>query len=198
MANFDKFYTLVDKAADGPFDAPLDSLYDRARQLIPPMLRVWDVLAKLAVQSWDDESHEVTVVEEELTAKDFTSGNHAKLFVNHLMTVSRGEYVCDPRFQGMLLGLIAIFPYRPFGDFVSLTRRITNNLFIEVDDERIDWVASDGISNQEWDFVQNMATQWLRAWCSARKIQRGYRDHLARKRMKMIQLVLVPIIVRNN
>ncbi len=37
-----------------------------------------------------------------------------------------------------------------------------------------------------------------RVWYAIRKIQRAYREHLARKRMKMIQLVLVPIIVRNK
>ena len=37
-----------------------------------------------------------------------------------------------------------------------------------------------------------------RVWYSVRKIQRAYREHLGRRRMKMIQLVLIPIIVRNK
>ena len=37
-----------------------------------------------------------------------------------------------------------------------------------------------------------------RVWYSIRKIQRAYREHLGRRRMKMIQQVLVPIIVRNK
>ncbi len=37
-----------------------------------------------------------------------------------------------------------------------------------------------------------------RVWYSIRKIQRAYREHLGRRRMKMIQQVLLPIIVRNK
>lgn len=37
-----------------------------------------------------------------------------------------------------------------------------------------------------------------RLWYAGRKIQRAFRKHLMDKRMKMIQQVLVPIIVRNK
>lgn len=37
-----------------------------------------------------------------------------------------------------------------------------------------------------------------RLWYSIRKIQRAYREHLGRRRMKMIQQVLLPIIIRNK
>jgi hypothetical protein len=176
MANFDELYALADEAVYAHWFS-LVPLCDRARELIPPVLRVWEVLAKLAVKSWDDQSIKVIVANGEMTATDFTDGNHDKLFVNHLISISRDYYVCDPRYQGMLLGLHAIFPYHPFGDFVARTRRITDCLFIKVDDERITWIAHDGIGNQDWEFSKNMAAQWLRAWCSARKIQRAYHKY---------------------
>ena len=177
MANFTEFFL---ELKNTPFTQDnLDSLCDPARELLPPMLRVWEVLAKLAVQSWNSEFREVMVANGLMTARDFANGNHAKMFVNHLMSVSWGEYVCDPRYQGMLLGVVAIFPndYYSNGYLIEHMRKITDSLFLEVDDQRIDWVISDGICNQDWEFVQNIASQWLRAWCSARKIQRAYRKY---------------------
>ena len=73
MANFTELYNDVANDTSG---VPSDPFCDRARELIPPMARVWEVLAKLAVQSWDNE-----IYDGELTAKDFTDGNHAKLFI---------------------------------------------------------------------------------------------------------------------
>ena len=186
MANFTELYNDV---ANVTWGVPLDPLCDRARELIPPMARVWEVLAKLAVQSWENEIHYG-----ELTAKDFTDGNHAKLFIINLMTVSPDEYICDPRFQGMLLGLEAVFPYNSWcSDYITLTRKIVSSLFIEVDDEMIDWVSSDGFVNMEWDFVQHIASQWLRAWCSARKIQRMYRKYIEHKKIQRQKRLLITI-----
>jgi len=187
MANFNELYNDVANVTSG---IPSDPFCDRARELIPPMARVWEVLAKLAVQSWDNE-----IYDGELTAKDFTDGNHAKLFIINLMTVSPDEYICDPRFQGMLLGLEAVFPYnhRCSVDYITLTRKIVSSLFIEVDDEMIDWVSSDGFANMEWDFVQHIASQWLRAWCSARKIQRMYRKYIEHKKIQRQKRLLITI-----
>jgi hypothetical protein len=189
MANFTELYNDVANDTSG---VPSDPFCDRARELIPPMARVWEVLAKLAIQSWDNEIQKVCYGE--LTANDYTDGNHAKLFILNLMTFSPDNIICDPRFQGMLLGLEAVFPYNPFcSDHPHITRKIVSSLFIEVDDEMIDWVSSDGFVNMEWDFVQHIASQWLRAWCSARKIQRTYRNYIEHKEIQRQKRLLITI-----
>jgi hypothetical protein len=135
-----------------------------------------------------------------MTKADFVDGNHARLFTHHSMLVSNSEYVCDHRFQGVVLGVVAMFPYdyRNDGDLVTITQRIARKLFIEVEEERIDWVTTDGIVNQEWEFIQDMAGQWLRAWCSARKIQRIYREYLEYRklRLRIRARVAIPRIVQ--
>ena len=100
MANFTELYNVV---ANVTWDVPLDSLCDRARELIPPLARVWEVLAKLAVQSWDNEKHQVAVANGGMTANDFTDGNHAKLFINNLMTVSPDNYDAIPASKACFL-----------------------------------------------------------------------------------------------
>jgi len=192
MANFTELYNDVANDTSG---IPSDPFCDRARELIPPMARVWKVLAKLAVQSWDNEIQQVCQWSTDMTAKDFTDGNHAKLFINHLITAPPAGYTCYPRFQGMFLGLEAVFPYTSWCsvDYITLTSNILSSLFIELDEFSINCVASDGFANHEWDIVQNIASQWLRAWCSARKIQRTYRKYIEYKEIQRQKRLLITI-----
>jgi hypothetical protein len=186
MANFTELYNDVANDTSG---VPSDPFCDRARELIPPMARVWKVLANLGIQSWDNE-----ICHGDLNANDYTDGNHAKLFILNLMTFSPDNIICDPRFQGMFLGLEAVFSFNPYcPDHPHITRKIVNSLFIEVDDEMIDWVSAEGFINMEWDFVQHIASQWLRAWCSARKIQRMYRKYIEHKKIQRQKRLLITI-----
>ena len=168
---------------------------------LPRILRAWKVLAKLAVQSWDDENHQVAVAHGGMTANDFTDGNQAKLYINNIyssVSPEADDNVCDDRFQGMLLGLLAAFPYDPSGDYVARTRKITNNLFLEVDDQMIECMARDRLANQEWGFVQNMASQWLRVWISARKIQSTYRKYREHRRNCRLRITIPRLVALLN
>jgi hypothetical protein len=120
------------------------------------------------------------------------------------------DFACimDPRFSGMLLGISSLLPLDsipPFPAFGNLsqhtrdTRKLLKNHPIErlMNDDEFD-VVFDGVCNMDWECLRNIGNKWMRVWYSARTIQRAYRERLKYRRMKMIQMVIVPIIVRHT
>jgi hypothetical protein len=203
-------------------DDHYEMLYGLARTMVTPILPIWKSLAQQSVHNWPSpDSQHALAGNTRMYADEFLDGRHDKYFVR----ITNGtcwesveddlgddyegaDFGCimDPRFQGMLLGICSLMPsgsvpYSWDSPDVSMAnaRKLLQNHPIEnlMDDGELSVVFS-GVENMTWMSLRSIGVKWTRVWYSARAIQRAYRERLRRKRFRMIQLVLVPIIVRNK
>ena len=203
-------------------------LYGLARTMVTPILPIWKSLAQLSVRNWPSDSPQHALAgNTRMYADEFSDGRNDKYFVRITNSTSwesvkddeDEEYegvgfgcIMDPRFQGMLLGICSILPescvpwspsdYRSLGlgpGRMAFARKLLQNHPIEklMDDYDLRVVFS-GVANMTWTRLRGIGIRWMRVWYAARAIQRAYKERLRRKRSRMIQLVLVPIIVRNK
>jgi hypothetical protein len=207
----------VNRNDDIADDEHFEMLYGHARTMVTPILPIWKSLVEQSVRHWPSHSLYATVGHAKMYPDELSEGRHDKFFA-HITngtsweSVSDDEYdgddygcVLDPRFQGMLLGINSIMPEEsvPYSsDYPSrkkIARKLLKNHPIEklLDDDElaIAFYSADG---HEWAKLRSIGIKWMRVWYAARAIQRAYKERLRLKRSRMIQLVLVPIIVRNK
>jgi hypothetical protein len=201
-------------------DEQSEILYGHARTFLTPILPIWKSLAQQSVRNWpstdspDPQYNQAGITK--MYADEFSDGRHDIYFVRTTYgsdweSVEDDEddgsdfgCIMDPRFQGMFLGICSLLPedclphyFSP--DRIALTRKLLQNHPIEklMDNDEME-VISIGIENMGWGPLKSIGVKWMRLWYSARAIQRAYKARLRRKRARMIQQVLLPIIVRNK
>jgi hypothetical protein len=202
-------------------EAHYEMLYGHARTFLTPILPVWKSLAQQSVRNWpstDSPDPQYALAgNTRMYADEFEDGRHDKYFVRTTNgtcweSVEEDEdddyvgsdfgCIIDPRFQGMLLGICSLLPIDCFmlgPSRMSLARKLLQKHPIEklMEDDELRVIFS-GVERMTFTSLRSIGLKWMRVWYSARAIQRAYKERLRRKRVRMIQLVLVPIIVRNK
>lgn len=179
-----------------------EMLYKHARALVTPVSPVWKSLIQQSVLKWTSRDSPIFAGNTPMYSKELLDGRNDIFFVhstNDTCLESVDSPIMDPRFQGMMLAISSLLPFDSipcswtYSDAHQIVRNLLKNHPIEqlIDDVEL-IVVFDGVCNMPWVHLRNIGIKWMRVWYSVRKIQRAYRESLKYKRMKMIQMVIVP------
>eukprot|EP00798_Chlamydomonas_sp_ICE-L_P020269 gene20269-27025_t len=173
----------------------------------------WKHLAKVAVMSLDEHYSEVDL---DLIGMVGNCLLNALSFFRwriedfvYISEETHGSWQVDwrrPRFYDVQFAVTAVFCSHDHSDRVSTRNTIFANMvrlhLVTNSEEAMklaDGVSHDGMGNQDWEMIiRSTALRWLRVRAAARTIADCYRRRLERRRLKMIQSVLVPFFERNK